>query len=79
MEAGTMKQEFHLILGIDDFAGALADALFQVGFDHSHLAKQRKQSSIIVDDRDTTDIAATDLAAVAENRKRGQVGQDSLI
>jgi hypothetical protein len=40
-----MKQEFHLILGIDEFTDSIADALFQAGFDDAQLAKT--QSDVV--------------------------------
>lgn len=61
-----MKQEFHLILDVDELTDAVADALFEAGFGDSHLIRQADRPCIIVDDRDTTDLAATVRAAVAE-------------
>ena len=34
-----------------------ADSLFQVGFDDAHLTKREGRPCIIVDDRDTSDLA----------------------
>ena len=61
-----MKQELHLILGIDEFTDSIADDLFQAGFDDAHLTKREGRPSIIVDDRDTSDLAATVRAAVSD-------------
>lgn len=66
-----MKQEFHLILGIDDFTVSIADALFQAGFDDAHLTKREGLPCIIVDDRDTNDLAATVRAAVSAAQNAG--------
>ena len=66
-----MKQEFHLILGIDEFTDSIADSLFQAGFDDAHLTKSGGQPCIIVDDRDTADLAATVRAAVADAQRAG--------
>ena len=66
-----MKQEFHLILGIDDFTDSIVDALFEAGFDDSHLSKCGGRPCIVVDDRDTTDLAATVRAAVADVQRAG--------
>ncbi len=66
-----MKQEFHLILGIDEYTDSIADALFQTGFDDAHLTKGEGRPCIIVDDRDTSDLAATVRAAVSEAQNAG--------
>ena len=66
-----MKQEFHLILGIDEFTDSIADALFQAGFDDAHLTKREGRPCIIVDDRDTSDFAATIRAAVSDAQNAG--------
>ncbi len=66
-----MKQEFHLILEIDDFTDGIADALFQAGFDDSHLVKRAGRPCIIVDDRDTSDLVATVRAAISDAQKAG--------
>ncbi len=66
-----MKQEFHLILGIDDFTDAIADALFEAGFDDAHFTKCGGRLCIIVDDRDTADLAATVRAAVNDAQRAG--------
>ncbi|MDA1051487.1 MAG: hypothetical protein O3C40_13545 [Planctomycetota bacterium] len=66
-----MKQEFHLILGVDDFTESIADALFQAGFDDAQLTKREGLPCIIVDDRETSDLAATVRAAVSEAQNAG--------
>ncbi len=66
-----MKQEFHLILGIDDFTDTIADALFEAGFDDSHLTKSGGCPCIVVDDRDTTDLAAAVRGAVVDAQRAG--------
>ena len=66
-----MKQEFHLILGIDELTDPLADALFRVGFDDAHLTKCGGRVCIVIDDRETTDFAATVRAAVADATRAG--------
>ncbi len=66
-----MKQEFHLILGIDEFTDSIADALFQAGFDDAHLTKREGRPCIIVDDRDTSDLAAAVRAAVSDAQNAG--------
>jgi hypothetical protein len=66
-----MKQEFHLILGIDDFTDSIADALFQAGFDDAHLTKYEGRLCIVVDDRDTSDLAGTVRAAVSDAQNAG--------
>jgi hypothetical protein len=45
-EVDEMKQEFHLILGIDEFTDSIADALFQVGFDDA--LRSRKDSRLVL-------------------------------
>ena len=66
-----MKQEFHLILGIDEYTDSIADALFQAGFDDAHLTKREGRPCIIVDDRDTSDLVATLRAAVSDAQNAG--------
>ena len=66
-----MKQEFHLILGIDEFTDSIADALFQAGFDDAHLTKREGRPCIVVDDRDTSDLATTVRAAVSDAQNAG--------
>lgn len=66
-----MQQEFHLILDIDELTDAVADALFEAGFDDSHLTQTGGHPCIVIDDRDTTDLAATVRAAVAEAGRAG--------
>lgn len=66
-----MKQEFHLILDIDEFTDSIADALFQAGIDDAHLSKRGGQPCIIVDDRDTADLAVTVRAAVTDAQRAG--------
>ena len=66
-----MKQEFHLILGIDELTDAVADALFEAGFDDSHLTQSGGHPCIVIDDRDTTDLTATVRAAVAVAGRAG--------
>ena len=66
-----MKQEFHLILGVDDFTDSIADALFEAGFDDAHLARREGHPCIVVDDRETSDLAATVRDAVAAAQRAG--------
>ncbi|MBP88406.1 MAG: hypothetical protein CMJ64_17115 [Planctomycetaceae bacterium] len=66
-----MKQEFHLILGIDEITETVANALFEAGFDDAHLTKSDGRPCIVVDDRDTTDLAATVRSAVADAQRAG--------
>ena len=66
-----MKQEFHLILGIDELTDAVADALFEAGFDDSPLTQRGGHACIVIDDRDTTDLTATVRAAVADATRAG--------
>ena len=66
-----MKQEFHLILDIKELTDAVADALFEAGFDDSHLTRCGGHPCIVIDDRDTTDLAATVRAAVADAGRAG--------
>jgi hypothetical protein len=66
-----MKQEFHLVLAVDDFTDSLVAALFAAGFDDAHLTKCGGQPCIAIDDRDTTDLAATVRAAVADVQRAG--------
>ena len=66
-----MKQEFHLILGIDELTDAVADALFEAGFDDSHLTQSGGHPCIVIDDRDTTDLTATVRAALADAARAG--------
>lgn len=66
-----MKQEFHLILGVDELTDSIADALFEAGFDDSHLTKCGGHSCIVVDDRDTTDLAAAVRTAVDAAARAG--------
>ncbi len=66
-----MKQEFHLILGIDEFTDAVADALFDAGFDDAHLTKCGGRPCIVVDNRETTDLAATVRAAIDDAQRAG--------
>ncbi len=70
-EVDEMKQEFHLILEIDEFTDSIADALFQAGFDDAHLTKREGHPCIIVDDRDTSDLATTVRAAVSDAQNAG--------
>jgi hypothetical protein len=66
-----MKQEFRLILAIDEFTNEIADALFEAGFDDAHLTKLGGQPCIIVDDRDTTDLEATVRQAIRDAQRAG--------
>jgi len=66
-----MKQEFHLVLGIDDFTDSIADALFEAGFDDTHLTKHRGHPCIVVDDRETTELAVTVRDAIADAQRAG--------
>ncbi len=70
-EVDEMKQEFHLILGIDEFTDSIADALFQAGFDDAHLTKRGGRPCIIVDGRGTSELAATVRAAVSDAQNAG--------
>ena len=66
-----MNQEFHLILGFDDFTDSIADTLFAGGFDDAQPTKRGGFPCIIVDDRDTTDLAAAVRAAVTAAQSAG--------
>jgi len=66
-----MQQEFRLILELDDFTEAVADSLFEAGFDDAHLAKSGGFPCIIVDDRDTTDLETTVRQAVSDAQRAG--------
>ncbi len=66
-----MKQEFRLILSIDEFTNEIADALFEAGFDDAHLTKSGGRACIIVDDRDTTDLEATVRQAISDAQRAG--------
>jgi hypothetical protein len=66
-----MKQEFRLILALDDFTDAVADALYDAGFDDAHLAKSRGCPCIIIDDRDTTDLESTVRRAIGDAQRAG--------
>ncbi len=66
-----MKQEFHLILGIDEFTDSIADSLFEAGFDDAHLTRREGQPCIIVDDRETTNLDATVRDAVTDAQRAG--------
>ena len=66
-----MKQEFRLILSIDEVTDAIADALFEAGFDDSHITKYGGRPCIVIDDRDTTNLAATVRAAVQAAQRAG--------
>lgn len=43
-----MKQEFQLILGIDEFTDSVTNSLYEAGFDDSHLIKRSGRPCIIV-------------------------------
>ncbi|HUG71068.1 MAG TPA: hypothetical protein VMM76_25185 [Pirellulaceae bacterium] len=66
-----MKQEFHLILEIDEFTDQIADALFEAGFGDAHLTKYGGQPCIVVDDRETADLGSTVRAAVTSAQSVG--------
>ncbi len=66
-----MKQESRLILAVDDFTDALADALYEAGFDDAHLTKSGGRPCIVVDDRDTTDLETTVRQAIADANRAG--------
>lgn len=66
-----MTQEFRLIVAIDEFTDAVADALYEAGFDDAHLARSGGRPCIIIDDRDTTDLEATVRQAIADAHRAG--------
>jgi hypothetical protein len=66
-----MKQEFRLILGIEEFTDDLADVLYEAGFDDSHLAKSGGRPCIIIDDRDTTDLESVVRQAISDAQRAG--------
>jgi hypothetical protein len=66
-----MKQEFRLILALDDFTDAVADALYESGFDDAHLTKSGGRPCVIIDDRDTTDLETTVRRAIADAQRAG--------
>jgi len=61
-----MKQELHLILGVEELTDPTTDALFEAGFDDSHLTKYGGRPRIVIDDHDITNLAAGDHVAVAD-------------
>jgi hypothetical protein len=65
-----MKHEFRLILGIDDFTDPSADALFEAGFDDAHLTRRDGRACIVIDDRETTDLAAAVRGAVVDAQRK---------
>jgi len=66
-----MKQEFRLILAIDDFTDRVTDALYESGFDDAHLSKSGGRPCVIIDDRDTTDLETTVRGATADAQRAG--------
>ncbi|MFO7905432.1 MAG: hypothetical protein R6U98_22405 [Pirellulaceae bacterium] len=66
-----MKQQFRLILALDDFTDGVADALYESGFDDAHLTKSSGRPCVIIDDRDTTDLETTVRRAIADARRAG--------
>ena len=66
-----MRQEFHIILEIRDLSEQQADALYEVGFDDSHISKNNGFVCIIVDDRDSDDLEGTIRAAVVDAKSAG--------
>jgi molybdopterin/thiamine biosynthesis adenylyltransferase len=60
-----------LIVAIDDFTDAVADARYEAGFDDAHLAKSGGRSCIILDDRDTTDLENAVRRAIADAHRAG--------
>jgi hypothetical protein len=66
-----MKQEFRLILALDDFTDAVADALYESGFDDAHLTKSGGRPCVIIDDRDTTNLETTVRHAIADAQRAG--------
>ena len=66
-----MKQECRLIVAIDEFTDAVADALYEAGFDDAHLEKFGGRPCIIVDDRDTSDLETTVRRAIADAHRAG--------
>jgi hypothetical protein len=66
-----MRQEFRLIVAIDEFTDAIADALYESGFDDAHLAKSGGRPCIILDDRDVTNLETTVRQAIADAQRAG--------
>lgn len=66
-----MKQEFRLILAINDFTDSVADALYEAGFDDSHLVKVGGCPCIIIDDRDTSNLELAVRRAVSDAQRAG--------
>jgi hypothetical protein len=66
-----MKQEFRLYLPIAEVTDSIADQLFEAGFDDSHITICGGRPCIVVDDRDTTDLAATVRSAVGAAQRAG--------
>jgi len=66
-----MKQEFRLILAIDEFTDDLADNLYEAGFDDAHLSKSGGRPCVIIDDRDTSDLEATVRQAISDAQRAG--------
>ncbi len=66
-----MKQEFRLVLSVDELTDTIADTLFEAGFDDSHLTRSGGRPCILVDDRDTTDLEETVRDAVAAAQRVG--------
>jgi hypothetical protein len=58
-------------VAIDDFTDAVADALYEAGFDDAHLAKSGGRPCIILDDRDTTDLENAVRRAIADAHRAG--------
>jgi hypothetical protein len=66
-----VKQEFHLVLAINDFTDSVAAALVAAGLDEKHLTKCGGQPCIVIDDREITDLSAIIRAAVADVQRAG--------
>ena len=66
-----MKQEFRLILAIDEITDDLADALYEAGFDDAHLAKSGGRPCVIIDDRDTADLESVVRQAISDAQRAG--------
>jgi hypothetical protein len=66
-----MKEEFRIILAIDEVSTEQADALFEGGFDDAHVCKKNGHVCIVVDDRTTDDLEATIRGAVNDALQAG--------
>ncbi len=66
-----MKQEFRLILAVEELSDSLVDALYEAGFDDAHLVKSGGRPCIVVDDRDTSDLEGAVRLAIADALRAG--------